>query len=54
VGDDKKKGGSKGGTFKKLLLLAVLALVGAEVFAQMTSNYEWSPWTRARQFIKQR
>lgn len=52
MGDDKKKSGKKGGVFGKLLLLILLIGVGAEVFARVSGQYEWSPWTRARQFVK--
>jgi hypothetical protein len=56
MGDDKKKpsGGRKGGMLKKVLLLAVLVLVGAEVFARTMSQYEWSPYTRVMNLIKNR
>ena len=45
MGDDKKKpsGGSKGGTFKKLLILVLLVLVGAELASRLTSQATWSP-----------
>lgn len=52
MGDDKKKSGKKGGVFGKLLLLILLVGVGAEVFARLTSQFEWSPVTRVRQLLK--
>lgn len=53
MGDEKKKsGGRKSGTVTKLFLLVVLALIGAEVFARVTSQYEWSPWIRVHKLIK--
>lgn len=52
MGDDKKKSAKKGGVLGKLVLLVLLALIGAEVFARLTSQYEWSPWTRIQKLIK--
>ena len=54
MGDDKKKPGGKkgGGTLFKLAALVILLLIGAELFARMTSQYEWSPVTRALQLLK--
>ena len=46
MGDEKKKpsGGSKGGgTFKKVLILVLLVLVGAELASRLTSQATWSP-----------
>ncbi|HEX7896306.1 MAG TPA: hypothetical protein VF950_00905 [Planctomycetota bacterium] len=53
MGDEKKKsGGKKGGTLFKLAALVILVLIGAELFARMTSQYEWSPVTRVLQLLK--
>jgi hypothetical protein len=51
MGDEKKRK-SGGGTLRKLILLVVVLLVGAEVMARLTSQYEWSPVTRVRQLLK--
>ena len=53
MGDEKKKGGGKGGgTLFKLVALAVLVLIGAEIFAKMTGQGDWSPLVRIGRFIK--
>ena len=54
MGDEKKKDGGKkgGGTLFKLAALLILLLIGAELFAKMTGQGDWSPVVRIGRFIK--
>ena len=53
MGDDKKKsGGKKSGLLFKVAVLAILCVIGAEIFAKMTGKGEWSPYVRVMRLIK--
>ena len=54
MGDDKKKPSGKGGTAKKVLILVVLLIVGAEVASRVMSMAEWSPYYQVMRLVKQR
>ena len=53
MGDDKKKsGGKKSGLLFKVALLAILGVIGAEIYAKKTGQSDWSPYVRVVRLIK--